>query len=88
MNTEIANLSSWLREAIKEAKASGLSCAAIELEARAFATYTTSSEWLGEAGLTITAFLQKSKGSVPPSTEAKLIACITEIKKVWPGLAA
>lgn len=85
MTQSIADFSPWLREAIEEAKATGLSAAAIELESRAFAAYSTSSEWFGETGAAIAAFQQRAKGHVSASIEAKLDACVKEINKVWPA---
>ena len=46
----VADFSPALRQAIKLARETGLTESATRLEERALATYTTSSEWLGEVG--------------------------------------
>ena len=83
---EIADFTPWLREVVDAAKCTGLRSAALELESRAFAAYTTSSEWLGETSEAIALFRSQTKGSLPLDIEAKLRACDTEISKVWPAL--
>jgi hypothetical protein len=76
----------WLRAAIDEARAAGLGVAAAELEAAAFAAYTTSSEWLGETGRAINKFMAKTDGRLSATTVASLKACLAEIRKVWPSV--
>ena len=52
----VADVSPALRQAIRLAREAGLNESATELETRAFAAYTTSSEWLGEVGEAILEF--------------------------------
>ena len=87
MKNKVADFHPWLREAIAEAKSSGLECEAYKLEQRAFAAYTTSSELLGETGDAIHEFLQNAGRSVPPAVNKKLRACLVEIGKIWPNFA-
>jgi len=74
----------YLKAAIAEAKAAGLDAAATELEDKAFAAYTTSSELLGEHGLAIRQFLDSGGAAVPAGVKANLDRCLAEIRKVWP----
>lgn len=80
----VTELAQTLREAVQEARAAGLTEAASELEARVFAAYTTSSEWLGEVGTAIHEFLQRERGRIPTSVARLLDACLAEVGKVWP----
>ena len=87
MKDKVADFHPWLREAIAEAKSSGLEREASKLEQRAFAAYTTSSELLGETGDAIREFLHSAGRSVPPTVNKKLRACLAEIGKVWSKFA-
>jgi hypothetical protein len=84
MDEPVADFTPTLRLAISEAKAAGLADAASELEARAFACYTTSSEMLGETGMAIRAFLNSRTRPIPLNITTRLEICLNEIRKVWP----
>jgi hypothetical membrane protein len=79
-----ADFTQTLRQAINESRAAGLDAAVRELEQRASAAYTTSSEYLGEIGAAIARFLQSNGHHVPPATVAKFHRCLAEVGKVWP----
>jgi hypothetical protein len=81
---EPASLSGRLRAAIRLAREAGLGEAADELERRAFAFYTTSSECLGEIGEAIDAFLAREQGRIPAPVTQLLDECLTEVARVWP----
>ena len=73
-----------LKEAIAEARAAGLEAAAGELEDAAFRTaYTTSSELIQEHGLAMRRFLKATRGALPASTRAKVLACLAQIQPGW-----
>jgi hypothetical protein len=57
---------------------------ATELEERAFAAYTTSSEWLGEVGEAILEFRSREGKRVPANVADLLDRCLREVGKVWP----
>jgi len=82
--TTVADFLPTLRTAIAEARAAGVDTECNALEARVFACYTTSSEWLGECGLAIRGFRRATRGRLPAATLRKLAACLREISKVWP----
>jgi hypothetical protein len=86
MTNRVEDFAPTLRRAIAEAKAAGFGEAAAELEERAFACYTTSSELLGETGAAIRAFLNSQTRPIPDSITKKLELCLKEIRKVWPRL--
>jgi len=73
-----------LRQAIELAREAGLAESAAELEKRAFAAYTTSSEWLGEVGEAILQFRAREGKRVPADVAQLLDQCLTEVGKVWP----
>ena len=79
----VTDLNSTLRRAVTLARAAGLE-SATELEDRAFAAYTTSSEWLGEVGEAIRQFRVRERDKVPPEVSRLLDLCLTEVGKVWP----
>jgi hypothetical protein len=80
----VADFSPALRQAIKLAREAGLTESATELEARAFAAYTTSSEWLGEVGEAILQFRAREGKRVPADVAKLLDQCLREVGKVWP----
>lgn len=80
----VADFSPALRQAIKVAREAGLTDSATELEARAFAAYTTSSEWLGEVGDAILQFRARAGERVPANVTELLDLCLVEVGKVWP----
>ncbi len=86
MTDHLADFQSVLKAAISEAKAAGVEPSTSQLEERAFAAYATSSEWLGEAGLAIKAFLAAPGSSLPLSVVEKLNFCLAEVRKVWPRI--
>jgi len=73
-----------LRQAIALAREAGLTESATELEKRAFAAYTTSSEWLGEVGEAILEFRSREGKRVPANVVDLLDGCLREVGKVWP----
>jgi hypothetical protein len=77
-----------LRDCIEEARTAGLASLADELESRALAAYTTSSELLGEVGQAIVAFLHAAGPSVPYAVANRLRACLAQVQGVWPNLRA
>ena len=86
MTTGSMDYTALLREAIAEARAAGLDSAASDLEQSCVAVaFTTSSELLAEHGLAIKRFLKATRGTLPPSTKAKLHACLRETELAWPG---
>jgi hypothetical protein len=82
----INDVQSILRRAIDEARRIGRGDSASDLEARCFAAYTTSSEWLGEIGLAIRAFQNEKHQSTSAALDRELTACLEEVKKVWPAI--
>ena len=67
-------------------RAQGLDPAADRLHAVASATYTTSSEFLGELGLEM-ARLRKAHGnSFSPETVAAFQACVKAVRLAWPTM--
>ena len=80
----VADFSPALRQAIKLAREAGLTESATELEERAFAAYTTSSEWLGEVGEAILQFRAREGKRVPADVAELLDQCLREVGKVWP----
>jgi hypothetical protein len=86
MTSRVVDFRPTLRAAIAEARAAGLADSASQLEEQAFAAYATSSEWLGEAGLAIKAFLASAGSALPQSVAEKLNVCLVEVHKVWPRL--
>jgi hypothetical protein len=80
----VADFGPALRQAIKLAREAGLTESATELEERAFAAYTTSSEWLGEVGEAILQFRAREGKRVPTDVAELLDQCLTEVGKVWP----
>jgi hypothetical protein len=81
---QAADFSPALRQAIKLAREAGLTESATELEARAFAAYTASSEWLGEVGEAILPFRAREGKRVPSDVAELLDQCLREVGKVWP----
>lgn len=84
MSKQVSDFIPILRAAIAEAREAGLQSQCDELESRVFACYTTSSEWLGECGLAITAFKSANRKTLARSTKRQLNTCLKEIGKVWP----
>jgi len=80
----VADFSPALRQAIKLAREAGLTESATELEAQAFAAYTTSSEWVGEVGKAILQFRAREGKRVPADVAKLLDQCLREVGKVWP----
>jgi hypothetical protein len=80
----VAEFSPSLRHAIRLAREAGLTESAAELEERAFAAYTTSSEWLGEVGEAILQFRAREGRRVPAEVAELLDQCLREVGKVWP----
>jgi len=80
----VAEFSPSLRHAIRLAREAGLTDSATELEERAFAAYTTSSEWLGEVGEAILQFRAREGRRVPADVAELLNQCLREVGKVWP----
>ncbi len=62
----------------------GLVESAVELQERAFAAYTTSSEWLGEVGEAILEFLARERERAPAEAIELLDDCLAEVARVWP----
>lgn len=79
-----ADFSAALRRAIALARTAGLRESTDELESRAFATYTTSSELLGETGDAILQFRKREGARVPDDVSDLLDQCLWEIGKAWP----
>lgn len=86
MPNQVQDFQPQLRAAIVEAKAAGLVDVALRLEERAFGSYTTSTELLGETGIAIKDFLKARGSAVPPSVAAKLNDCLAQVRKVWASL--
>lgn len=80
----VADFSPALRQAVRLAREAGLNESATELEKRAFAVYTTSSEWLGEVGEAILEFRSREGKRIPPNVTELLEGCLREVGKVWP----
>jgi len=83
---QVKDIAPKLRRAIMLAREAGLVESAGELEARAFAAYTTSSEWLGEVGVAIRRLLSRERARVPAEAAELLNECLAEVGKVWPNL--
>jgi hypothetical protein len=73
-----------LERAIALAREAGLEDAAAELERRAFAPYTTSSEFIGEVGLAIRRFLSREGARLPPEAMELLCECLRDVGQLWP----
>lgn len=84
MTVQVADFTETLRQAIEESRVVGMEMSVRELEERVFAPYTTSSEYLGDAGEAITRFLKLNGRALPPATVAKFRRCLAEVGKVWP----
>jgi hypothetical protein len=85
MVTRIRDYAPLLKEAIAEAKAAGFEAAANDLEAVAFAAFTTSSEMLQEQGLAIKRFLKATRDTLPQPIKIKLKSCLTETELASAG---
>jgi hypothetical protein len=81
---QVTDIGPTLRQSIALAREAGLTESATKLEKRAFATYATSSEWLGEVGEAILEFRSREGKKVPASVADLLDVCLTEVGKVWP----
>jgi len=81
---QVAELSPFLRHAIRLAREAGLTESPTELEERVFAAYTTSSEWLGEVGEAILHFRAREGRRIPADVAELLNQCLREVAKVWP----
>ena len=86
--THIDDFTPRLREALSEIEAAGFVAPAEAARGRCFSAYTTSSEWLGEVGVSVTELLATCGASIPASTREKLKACLNEVAKVWPTFRA
>jgi hypothetical protein len=84
--TQVQDFYPLLREAITEARSAGFAPLADSLESCAFASYTTSSELLGETGRAIVEFLHAASGKVPPSVAVKLQERLHQVQQVWPEI--
>jgi len=84
----LADISPVLRRLISELKAGGLDSAAHDLEARCFAAYTTSSEWLGEVGLALERFRSTNCGRYSSNLDPLIDQCLREVGRVWPRFGA
>lgn len=82
--TQVEDFTPRLREALSEIEAAGFVALAEAARGRCFSAYTTSSEWLGEVGVSVTELLATCGESIPASSQEKLKACLNEIAKVWP----
>ena len=80
----VADFGPVLRQALTLAREAGLTESATELEERAFAAYSTSSEWLGEVGEAILEFRSREGKRVPAEVADLLDECLREVGKVWP----
>jgi hypothetical protein len=85
--SQVSDFTQTLRAAFSELKAAGFSQPVATAEARCFSAYATSSEWLGEVGVSITELLSACEPSAPPGARKKLEACLNEVAKVWPKFA-
>jgi hypothetical protein len=81
----IQNSTPRLRKALSEIEAAGFAARGEVARSRCFAAYTSSSEWLGEVGESITEVLATCGPSILVVTREKLYACIEEVAKVWPA---
>ena len=88
MAIQVEDFCPLLRQAIEEARADGLGPLADSLEQVSVATYTTSSEFLGETGRAIVRFLHEGDNAVPRDVAAKLTTCLQHIQTVWPSIRA
>ncbi len=91
VNTPIRDYLPLLKQAIAEARTTGLVSAVNDLERAAFAAHTTSSEMLQEHGMAIRHFLKVSRDTLPRETRRKLEACLAETELAttgWRGLLA
>ena len=79
----VLDIAPALRRAIVLSREAGLTESANELERRAFATYTTSSEWLGELGEAILQFLFREGERIPQEVDRLLDQCLFEVGRVW-----
>jgi hypothetical protein len=73
-----------LLKALAEVEAAGFAALAGAARGRCLAAYTTSSEWLGEVGASLTELLRACGAAIPQPTRAELEACLNEVAKVWP----
>jgi hypothetical protein len=74
-----------LREAIAEARDSGLGVEVEDLDRACSSSFTTSSEMLQEHGLAIRRFLKVTRRRLPLSTRKKLLACLNETELAGSG---
>lgn len=86
--THINDFTPRLREALSEIEAAGFVASAEAARGKCFSVYTTSSEWLGEVGVSVTELLATHGALIPASTREKLNACLNEVAKVWPRFRA
>lgn len=82
--THIDDFTLMLREALSEIEAAGFVAPVETARGKCFSAYTTSSEWLGEVGVSVTELLALCGASIPASTREKLNACLNKVAKVWP----
>jgi hypothetical protein len=81
----VDDLGPRLKHAIMLARKAGLTASAADLEKRTSATYTTSSEFLGEVGEAILQFRSREGKRVPAEVADLLDECLREVGKVWPA---
>jgi|JI10StandDraft_1071094.scaffolds.fasta_scaffold74684_1 hypothetical protein len=86
--THTEAFTSRLLEALSELEAAGFIAPAEAARDRCFSAYTTSSEWLGEVGASITELIATFGASIPVPTRQKLDVCLNEVAKVWPTFRA
>ncbi|HEX7157410.1 MAG TPA: hypothetical protein VF214_00240 [Edaphobacter sp.] len=79
----LADISPVLRRLISELQAEGLGSAAQDLQARCFAAYTTSSEWLGEVGAALERFRSANRGRYSSDSDALIDQILREVGRVW-----
>jgi hypothetical protein len=75
-----------LKIAIQELRSAGFSAEASELESKISTAYTTSSELLGDIGISIKSILKNIGSKLPNKTKRKLESCSIQVSKVWPDL--
>ena len=80
----VADFGPQLKQAIMLARQAGLTASAAELEKRASAACTTSSEFLGQVGEAILQFRSREGKRVPAEVADLLDECLWEVGKVWP----
>ena len=80
----VADFGPQLKQVIMLARQAGLTASAAELEERASAVCTTSSEFLAQVGGAILQFRSREGKRVPAEVADLLDECLREVGKVWP----